>query len=355
MASRSYTLEELAELIGGAVVGNRATRITGIAGIQDAGPGDITFLGDPKYARYLDSTRASALIRRRDVESDLPSIVVENPHLGFANAVGLLSPPGEPECEPGVHQTAIIDPSADLGQNVAIGPYCRIGPGATIGSNTKVLFGVWVGRDVTIGSDCLIFPHVVIRERCMIGERGIIHPGVVIGSDGFGFAWDGERHVKIPQVGIVVIEDDVEIGSNSAIDRAATGVTRIGRGTKIDNLVQVGHNSVIGENSVLSGQVGVSGSATIGKGVVAGGQSGFAGHIEVGDGVRVAAQSGVLRSVPAGKTVMGFPAREVGLVRRVYVCVDKLPELFKRVKKLEEMLTGEATSEGDDEAAKDDR
>ncbi len=355
METRSYTLTELAGHLHGEVAGDGTTVITGVAGIREAVEGDITFVGDRKYVEYLSSTRASAVIRDRSIESSLPSVIVDNAYLGFIKAINLLSPPEEPECGTGLHETAIVDPGADLGDNVSVGPFCRIGPGAKIGANTKVLFGTWIGRGASIGCDGLIYPNVVIRERCRIGDRVIIHPGVVIGSDGFGFAWDGEKHVKIPQVGIVVIEDDVEIGCNTTIDRATTGVTRIGRGTKIDNLVQIGHNCVIGRHSILAGQAGLSGSTELGDHVVAGGQTGFVGHVTVGAGVKVGAKTGVTKSIPPGTTVLGFPARELGLTKRIYACTTRLPEVFKRLRRLEESLTRLTKGEVDDEAAKNDR
>jgi UDP-3-O-[3-hydroxymyristoyl] glucosamine N-acyltransferase len=353
--SRSYTLAELAELLRGDVAGDGATVISGVAGIKEAEPGDITFFADSKYADYLVSTSASALIRRAEVESSLPSIVVENPHLAFTRAINLLLPPEEPDCDDGVHETAIVDPTARLGDNVSVGPFCRVGPGAVVGSNTKIFFGAWIGRGAVIGCDGLIYPNVIIRELCRIGDRVVIHPGVVIGADGFGFAWDGDKHVKVRQVGIVVIEDDVEIGSNSTIDRATTGETRIGRGTKIDNLVQVGHNCLVGKHAILAGQAGLSGSTELGNHVIAGGQTGFVGHIKVGDGVQVAAKTGVTRSVKAGMTVLGFPAREFGLAKRIYACTARLPEIFKRVRELEEIVSRLAKGEVDDETAENDR
>ncbi|MEJ2720009.1 MAG: UDP-3-O-(3-hydroxymyristoyl)glucosamine N-acyltransferase [bacterium] len=350
-------MTELAGLLGGEVSCDGGTVVTGVAGIREAAPGDITFVASHQYAEYLPSTRAAAVIRPPGIESTLPSIVVEDPHIGFIKAIHLLSPPEEPDCvnSGGVHETAIVDPGAELGHNVTVGPYCRVGPGATIGSNTRLIFGVWVGREAKIGGDCLFYQHVVVRERCEVGDRVIVHPGVIIGSDGFGFAWDGGKHLKVPQVGIVVVEDDVEIGSNTVIDRATTGATRIGRGTKIDNLVQIGHNCVVGEHGLLAGQAGISGSTELGNHVSAGGQTGFVGHIKIGDGVSVGAQAGVTKSTPPGTTVLGFPAREVGLAKRIYACTARLPELFKRIRRIESALEKIANGKADDAAAEDDR
>jgi UDP-3-O-[3-hydroxymyristoyl] glucosamine N-acyltransferase len=255
----------------------------------------------------------------------------------------------------GVHPSAVVDPTAEVAPDVRIGPHCFVGRGTRIGAGTRILFGVFIGDRVAIGRQCIVFPNVTIREASEIGDRVILHPGVVIGADGFGFVWDGERQVKIPQIGRVVIEDDVEIGANSAVDRATTDVTRIGRGTKIDNLVQVGHNCVIGAHSILAGQVGVAGSTDIGERVTVGGQSGFTGHIKIGDRVTVAARSGVTKETPPGLTVSGFPARDHRMVRRLWAYTERLPELFERLKRLEARLADVKKEAAHGEAAEDDR
>jgi UDP-3-O-[3-hydroxymyristoyl] glucosamine N-acyltransferase len=223
-----------------------------------------------------------------------------------------------------------------------------------LGAGTKILFGCYIGSGVTTGEDCLFYPNVTVRERCEIGARVIIHPGAVIGADGFGYIPDGDRHIKVPQVGRVVLEDDVEIGANTTVDRATTDVTRVCAGTKIDNLVQIAHNCIIGENSILAGQVGVSGSVKTGKNVVAAGQSGLVGHIEIGDRVIMGAQAGVTKSIPAGMTVSGYPAREHGLAKKIYAYTARLPELYDRVKELEQRLA-ELDETKDDEKSKNDR
>jgi len=332
---RTYTLRELAGLVGGDLVGDGAVVIRGVAGIAEAQEGDVTVFSDPRYEKLLATTRASAIIRPKGVECALPSIIAEKPHLIFVKVLGLFARFTDAEVRSGLHPMAIVDPTAMIDERASVGPFCWIGREARIGAGTRILCGTFVGDRVVIGEDCVIYPNVTIRETSEIGDRVILHPGVVIGADGFGFAWDGERHVKIPQIGRVVIEDDVEIGANSAVDRATTSVTRIGRGAKIDNLVQVGHNCVVGRNSVLSGQTGLAGSTVLGEGVIVGGQTGFMGHITVGDGVVIAAQSGVTKSVPPGVTLSGFPAREHGLSRRIFACMTRLPELFQRVKALE--------------------
>ncbi len=352
--SQTFTLLELAKLVRGELAGDGATTISGVSGIKEAGGGDIAFVADPKYAEYLKSTAASAVIRSSGVESNLPSIVVDNPYLAFVKVMNLFVQSADSAIEPGVHDSALVDPTAELGQNVSIGPFCMIGPGSRVGENTKILFGCYIGSGVSIGTDCLIYPNVTIREKCEMGNRVILHPGAVIGADGFGYIPDGERHVKVPQIGNVVLEDDVEIGANTAIDRATTEVTRIQAGTKIDNLVQVAHNCLIGKNGIVAGQAGISGSAKLGDNVIAGGQAGIVGHIEVGDRVIMGAQAGITKSIPADTTVSGYPAREHRLARKIYVYTARLPELYERVKELELRLA-ELSKTKDEEKSKNDR
>jgi UDP-3-O-[3-hydroxymyristoyl] glucosamine N-acyltransferase len=345
---RTYTLRELAGLSGGEVVGDGGVVIRRAAGIEDAREGDITVLSDARYEKYLPATGASAVIRYGRAVCALPSIVTERPDLAWIKVLGVFASFSDAETSPGVHPTALVDPTASLGEGVSVGPFCWIGRETRVGAGTRILPGSFVGDRVAIGRDCIIYPNVTIRESSEIGDRVILHPGVVIGADGFGFVWDGERHVKIPQIGRVVIEDDVEIGANSAVDRAVTAATRICRGAKIDNLVQVGHNCVVGKNSILSGQTGLAGSTVLGEGVIAGGQTGFMGHITVGDGVVIGAQTGVTKSVGAGLTISGYPAREHGLAKRIYACVTRLPELFQRVRALENELAARKKDKGND-------
>jgi UDP-3-O-[3-hydroxymyristoyl] glucosamine N-acyltransferase len=239
---------------------------------------------------------------------------------------------------PGIDPMAAISESASVDQTAGIGPFCQIGNHASVGANSQLLGQVYVGNKVTIGSDCLIYPGVTIMDGCQIGNRVTLHPGVVIGSDGFGFAPTATGLRKIQQIGWVEIADEVEIGSNTTIDCGAIGPTRIGRGTKIDNLVQIAHNVQIGEHSIIVSQVGISGSTTIGNGCVLAGQVGVVGHIHIGDGVVVAAQSGISKSVKAGQTVFGSPAREIMDGKRIEVSLRRLPDLLKRVKKIETKL-----------------
>ena len=239
----------------------------------------------------------------------------------------------------GVHPSAVVDPSATLGKNVAVGPLCTVAKDARVGDNTTLVAGVFVGEAATVGTDCLIYPNVTVREATVIGDRVILQPGVVLGADGFGYAKNGSIHHKVPQIGRVVIEDDVELGANTCIDRATTGETRIKRGTKVDNLVQVAHNVVMGENCVVAAQVGISGSTEVGHGVVIGGQAGVGGHIVIGDRAIVGAQGGVTKDVAPNRIVSGYPAREHSVAKRINAHTAMLPELFKRVKELEHRLS----------------
>ena len=338
MAPRSYKLSELAALIGATVDGDGDTVITGASGIREAREGDITFVASDAYDEHLATTRASAVVTTRDRDVSQPSIRVENPYLAFVKILRVLAADLAPGRAAGVHASAVVDDDAHIGAGAAVGPLCNVGPGARIGDNTTLLSGVYVGPGTTIGADCLIYPNVTIRENCELGDRVIVHPGAVIGSDGFGFAWDGAAHLKIPQIGTVVVEDDVEIGANTTIDRATTAVTRICRGTKIDNLVHVAHNCIVGKNTILAGQVGLSGSVELGEGVIMAGQVGCVGHIHIGDGVTAGAQAGITKSIPPGRTVSGYPAMEHGHARRVYAVQNQLPELYKRIRELEKKV-----------------
>ena len=330
----SYSLAELARLVGGEVIGDASVAITGVAGIKEAHEGDITFLANPKYDSYLATTRASAVIAERDGGSSKPIVLVANPYLAFLKVMSLFTGEAPGQSQRGVHPTAIIAESAEVGADVSIGAYCFVGEKARIGARTTILPLACVCDGAAIGEDCLVYPHVTIRERCEMGDRVIIHAGAVIGADGFGYAKEGEANRKIPQIGIVRIEDDVEIGANTTIDRATTEVTLIRRGAKIDNLVQIAHNVVIGEDSILAAQVGVSGSTQIGRNVMLAGQAGLVGHIQIGDNVMVGAQGGVTKSVPANMKVSGYPAREHSCARKMYALWARLPELFRDVKAL---------------------
>lgn len=338
MNSRTFNLAELAAIAGGRVAGDALTPINGIAGIRDAAPGEITFLANSKYEQFVKSTRASALIGRPGIESPLPKIEMEDPYLGFLKVLTVFAETRRIRYPREIHPTAIIDPGAQIGNDVSIGPYCQVCRGASIGTGSTLLLGTFVGQDVSLGEGCLVYANVTIREGSTLGNRVILQPGVVVGSDGFGFAKDGEANRKIPQIGTVVIEDDVEIGANSTIDRATTGVTRICSGTKIDNLVMIAHNVIVGKNTMLAGQVGISGSTEVGENVIMAGQVGTVGHITIGDRVVVGAQSGVSKSVPSDTTVFGYPARDHQKARKLHGYTMRLPEMHKKIKELEQRI-----------------
>lgn len=333
------TVREIAKLIDGEVDGNDSIVITGVSGIKEAHEGDVTFLANPKYFPLIEKTSASAIITPRDIKrtTSKPIIRTENPSLAFATIISSFAP-----CEvahpKGIHPTVILGKNTDLGKDVAIGPYTVIEDDVSIGDKTIIYANCYVGHHSKIGSDTLIYPHVSIRERITIGSRVIIHSGTVIGSDGFGFATIKGLHHKIPQIGTVEIGDDVEIGANVTVDRARFDKTIIGKGTKIDNLVQIAHNVVIGENSIIVAQAGISGSTTIGKGVTLAGQAGLVGHINIGDGATVAAQAGVTKSVPANTTVSGYPAKQHEVAKRINACVQNLPKLYSIVKELKKKI-----------------
>jgi len=332
------TLREIAQLIDGEVVGNGNTVITGVCGIKEAQAGDITFLANPKYLPFIDKTLASAIITSREVKNaSKPIIRTEDPSLAFARIVSSLMP-SEARHPRGIHQSVILGKNVSLGPNTAIGAYVVIGDDTEIGDNTIIYPGCFIGHNTKIGNDTLIYSNVSIRENVTIGSKVIIHSGTVIGSDGFGFATIKGEHHKIPQLGTVVIENDVEIGSNVSIDRARFDKTLIGRGTKIDNLVHIAHNVIVGENSLIIAQAGISGSTIIGRGATLAGQAGLVGHITVGDGAIIAAQAGVTKSVPANTTVSGYPAREHSKALKVDACVQNLPKLYETIKELKKKV-----------------
>ncbi|MFA5907851.1 MAG: UDP-3-O-(3-hydroxymyristoyl)glucosamine N-acyltransferase [Vicinamibacterales bacterium] len=332
------TLGELARRLECPLEGDSGIEIHRVAKIETAGPGDVTFLANPKYAAALASTKASAVIAGPGVEG-APCAVIRSaaPYLTFARAAQALSPERRPE--PGVHAQASVAPDAVVDPTASIGPFAVIGAGARVGARTIVHPHVVIGADSVVGPDCLLHAHVSIRERCTLGARVILQNGAVIGSDGYGFAQrpDGS-HEKIPQTAPVVIEDDVEIGANTTVDRPAVGETRIKAGTKIDNLVQIGHGVVLGRNVLLAAQVGIAGSTVIGDQVVFGGQVGVGGHLTIGDRVKAVGQSGITNSVDADQFVSGYPAIQNSEWRRSSAVFRKLPEMRRQLRDLEARL-----------------
>ncbi len=332
-------LSEIAEFVGGEVVGNRDTLVKGACGIKEAREGDITFVANSRYLNLMETTRAAAVITGRDVvESRIPIVRTDNPSLAFAKIISWLVPDSVSHPK-GQHSTVVVGKNVTLGESVSLGAYVVIGDNVVIGDGTIIYSGCFIGSNSFVGKNCLFYPNISIREKISIGDRVIIHSGTVIGSDGFGFANIKGEHHKIPQIGTVEVRDDVEIGANVTIDRARFDKTIIGKGTKIDNLVQIAHNVIIGENSIIVAQAGISGSTVIGNNVILAGQAGLVGHITVGDGAVVAAQAGVTKAVPSGVFVSGYPAQEHRQAKRVNACLQKLPELYKTVAELKKQIS----------------
>ncbi|HZM15276.1 MAG TPA: UDP-3-O-(3-hydroxymyristoyl)glucosamine N-acyltransferase [Candidatus Krumholzibacteria bacterium] len=331
-------LSEVAALVHGQLVGDEDPWITGLAGIHDAVEGDLTFLAQRRYRAALKHSRAAAVLVTPQESVDRPAVRVGDPALAFSLVLRRFSEATALSIPRGIHPTAVIDPSVRLGDEVAIGAHVVLESGVEIGDRATLLPGTVLRRDSRLGADCFIHPNVTIYPSTRIGDRVIVQAGAVIGSDGFGYVREHDTLHKVPHLGHVVIEDDVEIGANACIDRATTGTTTIGRGTKIDNLVQIAHNVKIGRTSVLCAQVGISGSTEIGAGVKLAGQAGVVGHIHIGDGAVIGAQSGVIGSVPAATTVSGYPARPHLKELRQRAVMARLPELLDTIRALEKRL-----------------
>ena len=336
------TLKELSALVNGRLSGDPSALIKGVSSLEEAGPEDITFAADAGYLRLLKGSKAGAVIVKEGAEDEALKgrnvIFVKNPHLAFASVLSLFKPPAHPS--PGVHRLAFVHPGAVVAKDSSIGPFAVIEEGAKVGERAVVYPGVYVGKGASIGEDSVMYSGVSIREGSIIGKRVIIHCNSVIGSDGFGYARDGSVHRKIPQTGIVRVSDDVEIGASVTIDRATVGETVIGRGTKIDNLVQIAHNVRVGEDCIIVAQVGIAGSTVIVDRVQIGGQAGFAGHIEVGDDVMIGAKAGVTKDVSAKGAFSGFPLLPHQEWLRCQGAFSRLPEILKRLNELEKRLKG---------------
>ncbi|MEP9411758.1 MAG: UDP-3-O-(3-hydroxymyristoyl)glucosamine N-acyltransferase [Candidatus Brocadia sp.] len=348
------TLQELSEYVGGVVIGDPSVKIRGVMGIDDAQEGYITFISNDKYIRKINQTRASAIIispKLKDTNFLLSQkrernlLVCNNPYLAFAKLVELLMYK-KPTYTKGIDSSVRIDKTAVIGQDVSIHSYVTIGQNTQIGNRVVLHPCVYIGDDCIIGDDTIIYPNAVIYNKTVIGKRVTIHSNTVIGSSGFGYAPDGQGYYKIPQVGIAIIEDDVDIGANTTINRAVLGETIIRKGTKIDSQVVISHNVEVGENSLIVSQVGIAGSAKIGKHVTLAGGVGIVGHIQIGDNVTVGGYSGVINDIPSNETYLGAPALPIKRMRKCYVIIEKLPEmreyikaLEKRIKQLEECNT----------------
>jgi UDP-3-O-[3-hydroxymyristoyl] glucosamine N-acyltransferase len=332
-----YTLGELAQALGAALEGDPGRVIAGVAPLETAGPDQISFLTHPKYLSLAKSSRAGALLVPEDtVGLQSPLLRSSAPQRALISLLQLFHP--TPPVVPGVHPAALVATTARVHPEASVGAFSVVEDGAVIGSRARIFPMVYVGTGVEVGEEAILYPHVVIREGVRVGRRVIIHPGAVIGADGFGYAFDGTVYQKIPQVGGVILEDDVEVGANVTIDRATLGHTVIRRGTKVDNLVQIAHNVVIGEDVIVVAQTGISGSCRVGNRAVLAGQVGLADHVTVGEGVRVGAQSGVTHDLDPGESYFGYPARPVAEARRIYGALPRLPDLLKRVRALEQRI-----------------
>jgi len=339
-------LGELAKMLGAELRGNAELEVTGVKGIEEAGPMEVTFVANPKYGGLARKTNAAAVL----VEPEFPEIEaatlrLKNPYLAFSRTLGIFYQP--PIYAPGIHPTAVIDPTAVIGEKAHIGAYVVVGSGVKLGSYATLLPHAVLYPGAQIGSHFFAHAHAVVRENCILGDHVTLENGVIIGGDGFGFAKDENgRWEKIPQSGPVRLGDWVDVQANACIDRATVGETRIGNGTKIDNLVQVGHASHVGENTLLCGQVGLAGSSEVGNNVILAGQAAVAGHCSIGDGVILTAQSGVSHDIPAGKVISGSPAFDNRVWLRAVTIFQRLPELIKRLDRLEKKLAAE-NSEND--------
>ncbi len=337
-AKKKISLEELAKHIGGELIGDRNLTVSNICDIEEARKGDLVFIFRKKSKGLLEKTKGSCAVVPEGLEAaPIPIIKCKNPSLAFKKAAELILPQHIPHPK-GIHKTASVGKNVKLGKDVTLGAYACLEDGAEIGDGTIIYAHCYIGCSTKIGKDCVIYPNVTIRENVKIGDRVIIHPGCVIGADGFGYEQTERGHEKIPHIGNVIIEDDVELGACVTVDRAKIAHTKIQRGTKIDNLVQIAHNVTIGKNCIIVAQTGISGSVKIGNNVMIGGQVGFVEHVEVGDNAMIAAQSGVMKSVPPNTIILGTPARPIGKTKRVWALWDKLPEIYERLKAVEKKL-----------------
>jgi UDP-3-O-[3-hydroxymyristoyl] glucosamine N-acyltransferase len=339
-------LGELAKKLGAELRGDAELEVTGVKGIEEAGPTEITFVANPKYSAVARKTKAAAVL----VEPEFPEIVaatlrIKNPYLAFSRTLGIFYQP--PVYAPGIHPTAVIDPTAKIGEGAHIGAYVVIGPGVRLGDHATLLPHVVLYPGVVAGSHLFAHAHAVVRENCVLGDHVTLENGVIIGADGFGFAKNEDGHwEKIPQSGPVRLGDRVDVQANATIDRATVGATQIGNGTKVDNLVQIGHGSHVGENTLICSQSGLAGSSVVGNNAILAGQAGVAGHCTLGDGVILTAQTGVSHDIPAGKIISGSPGFDNRVWLRAVSIFQRLPEVLKRLDRVEKKLTAQDRADG---------
>lgn len=340
-------LGEVAELVGGKLRGNPDVEVTGVAGLNEAGPEDITFLADRKYLKSVDACRAAAVLAASGEEISKPVIEVANPYSAFAELIEVFYPPAPHSGK--VDERAALAPDVRLGEGVTVHPYAVLGSGVVVGDRTVIGAHTVLAEGCSVGADCILYPHVTLYREVSLGDRVIIHSGSVLGGDGFGYAQlENGSQRKIPQVGRVVVEDDVELGANVTVDRATLGTTVIGRGTKIDNHVHIAHNNVVGSDTIVAAQAGLSGSCVVGDRVIIAGQVGMVDHVRVGDGAVIIAQSGITSDVEPGTIVSGSPAMPHATWRRVSAITPKLPDLLKTVRSLEKRLEALESNLGED-------
>ena len=336
------SLAEVARIADGEVEGDAALVVRGVRPLDEAGPDDLSFVAEARYFPYIAASQARALLVARGSDAPLkpgtPVVRVDDPRRALARLLPALYPEHRPPA--GVHPTAVVGEGVELAATAWVGPYAVIGDGSTVGERARIGAQVVIGRDCRVGDDALIHPHATLYDGTRVGERAIIHSGARLGADGFGYVPEGGGLAKVPQVGRCVIEADVEVGANTTIDRGSIGDTVVGRGSKVDNLVQIGHNCRLGRSVIVVSQAGISGSTRIGDGAVLGGQSGFQGHITVGAGAKVGAQAGVTASVEPGATVSGYPARPHREAMRAQAALFRLPELVKRIREIERAVFG---------------
>ncbi len=334
------TLAQLAQHVGGKVKGNAETRITAVATLENATATDISFLANPKYTKALQTTKAGAVIVGKETQAPISLLIADDPYYAFSQIVVLLHGHRHHK-NIGLSQKAIIAGSAKIGKNCNIHDFATVCDNAVIGDNTVIYPGAFIGPDVAIGKNCILYPNAVIYDGCRLGNNVIINANATIGKDGYGYATHNGKHHKIPQIGIVVIEDDVEIGSNCCIQRGAIEDTIIGTGCKIGDLTNIGHGTKIGPHCLLIGQIAIAGSTTIGHHCVIAGQVGIVGHIKIGNHVTIAAQAGVINDIPDGRSVVGAPAIDAIKAKKAYSIIEELPEMKKTIRRLEKLLENE--------------